>query len=112
MLPTKSLTAEQKQLLLEDRIPIRMEEVAVGAFFARLVTQHPKQDRPLTLTLHLSQSFSLPAITTLAYPTIDAGLLMCRVLMEFLGVRYMPRDRRLGPVQDRRTACPVGGTCY
>jgi hypothetical protein len=80
------LTGQEKKSLLEDRIYHRMAEVNLCANMAQLLASYGR-DRHAKLMLDGRAAYESPSLKELSDPVIDTGIVMCRVLMEFLGVR-------------------------
>lgn len=80
------LTEQEKKSLLEDRIYHRMAEVNLCATMAKLLLISGR-DRQVMLMLDGQAAYQSPSLKELSDPVIDTGIIMCRVLMEFLGVR-------------------------
>lgn len=76
--------------LLDDRIYFRMEEVAVCGFTARLLLRHGGEHR-VALNIGHEARYEFCSLRQLSNPILDTGIMMCRVLTEFLGLKFSPK---------------------
>jgi hypothetical protein len=81
----QDLNDQQKEILLKDRIPPRMAEVYLCGFMARLLIRSGGEP-PATLTIADRVSCEFASLKELTDPILDTGIMMCRVLMDFLGI--------------------------
>jgi hypothetical protein len=78
-------------------IPYRMRAVAVFNLATRFVTRWQRTPRPLEI--YFDGKLSIRGLSTaFTNPTIEAGIIHCRALLEFLGLRCDKQDpTRLAP---------------
>jgi hypothetical protein len=92
------LTADQKRRLLRQRIPDRMFEVyfcqQVITIMAAAKLPKSKTDPEVVLGIAGHQYMISPP-KMLSFISLDAGIMMCRALMNFLGVYYGSESGRL-----------------
>lgn len=85
-------------------IPYRMKAVAAFNLAARFVTHWQRQ--PRKLEIYFDGKLSIRGLSTaFTNPTIEAGIIHCRALLEFLGLRCDKQDpsrlaERLGKQKD------------
>jgi len=82
-----NLTPEQKAQLLEDRLYWRMYEVHLCKIISGLVDHHGFAVSTNIAIANL-ETHQFDSFKEIAYPIIDIGIVMCRALMQFLGIYY------------------------
>jgi hypothetical protein len=88
ILATYNLDPAEMEFLLKDRIPARMAEVHLSGFMARLLIKYGG-DPQVTLKIADQATYDLVSLKVLSDPILDTGIMMCRVLMEFLGIKWV-----------------------
>jgi hypothetical protein len=98
------LSNDEKRRLLRQRIPDRMFEV----HFCRTIIEAMERARlnsksEATLSLATRQ-YAVSAPNLVAFIALDAGIMMCRALMNFLGIYFRDRPDRLEPATPSRNS--------
>lgn len=100
-----ALTPEDKRRLLRQRIPDRMFEVhfcrQVIAIMADAKQAKSKTGPEVVLSI-AGHSYSIFPPKMLSYIALDAGVMMCRALMNFLGIYYGSESEDLYSRSDPR----------
>ncbi len=91
------LTDDEKETLLNTRIPDRMFEVHLCRRIIEIFNESTLPIPPgADVVIHVGpQTYDLYPPEMLLYIAVDSGILMCRALMNFLGIYYHSRTDAL-----------------
>jgi hypothetical protein len=79
-----------KDHYIEHVIPYRMRSVAVLNVATKYVMTW---DKPRALQIYFDEKLAIRGLSTaFTNPAIEAGIIHCRALLEFLGLRVSPKD--------------------
>lgn len=99
------MTDEARKEFLERVIPSRMREIAFCGIVCRIVNQQAVrkelQVQPATLTLGM-QGIGHADQRVFVNPVLTSGVVFCRVMLEFLGIKWSSADG-LYPRKDKRS---------